>query len=532
MSEKSENKRKKTMLMGAVGSPADNIPDDEVLEFGEDDIVLAEADFEILDDVLLDEDLEGDLDEEPTRVFDADASASLISEGTLDELDLDDAYDEPTRVWDSVDDEPYGDIDDEKTRVRESMHVAPAGRPARSSAPAADAVIEVPRPERAERRSPLLTLLIALLALATIAVLALAIMTMLGRDNSRQDQVVEASAPANGRVVVNTLPAGAVVLIDGVQQAGVTPMTVDGLEDGRTYRVQVQLADHEPIDQAVVASNDAPVMLDRSLVSQIATLEVTSRPPGARVLVDGQERGVTPMTIEGLNRTRAYRVALNLDGYAATERLVHWEAGAPAARSLSLTLVEARDPAALPNSGAADPENGVAADAAEPEATGGVVAAQQRAETNDAPGANTAAAEAQTPPERRAAERAAERERERTEQRRREREERRAREREERRAAEAARAQQQPATNQAPPDSTRRDAATGPASISVQAVPYAQVYVDGRRVAAETPLINHEISAGTHRVKVFFVALQRFSDERWVRLDAGERRTLRFRAEP
>lgn len=50
-------------------------------------------------------------------------------------------------------------------------------------------------------------------------------------------------------------------------------------------------------------------------------------------------------------------------------------------------------------------------------------------------------------------------------------------------------------------------------------------------VAPETPLIGHELSAGVHRVKVYFVALRTFSDERSVRIEADGNRTITFRAE-
>jgi hypothetical protein len=50
-------------------------------------------------------------------------------------------------------------------------------------------------------------------------------------------------------------------------------------------------------------------------------------------------------------------------------------------------------------------------------------------------------------------------------------------------------------------------------------------------VSPETPLIGHELSAGVHRVKVYFVSLRSFSDERSVRIEPGQNRTITFRAE-
>ena len=66
--------------------------------------------------------------------------------------------------------------------------------------------------------------------------------------------------------------------------------------------------------------------------------------------------------------------------------------------------------------------------------------------------------------------------------------------------------------------------------ISVQAVPAGQVFIDGEVVATETPLMNFEIEAGTHTVKVYFINLRSFSEERRVRVVAGEGRSVVFRS--
>lgn len=71
-------------------------------------------------------------------------------------------------------------------------------------------------------------------------------------------------------------------------------------------------------------------------------------------------------------------------------------------------------------------------------------------------------------------------------------------------------------------------AATGTGTISVQARPYGQVWINNRMVASETPLLNHELPAGSYRVKVFFVANREFSEERTVRIAPGENQRVTF----
>ena len=108
-----------------------------------------------------------------------------------------------------------------------------------------------------------------------------------------------ATPPSTGTVAVNTDPAGARVVIDG-QAHGTTPTTatlsvgqhtIELSNDGvrRTMTVNVaagaQVSQFIEMPKAVAATGD---------------LQVRTDPPGAKVSVDGQPRGVSPVTIPGL----------------------------------------------------------------------------------------------------------------------------------------------------------------------------------------------------------------------------------------
>jgi serine/threonine protein kinase len=51
---------------------------------------------------------------------------------------------------------------------------------------------------------------------------------------------------------------------------------------------------------------------------------------------------------------------------------------------------------------------------------------------------------------------------------------------------------------------------------------WGKVYVDGEMVASETPLVEHELAAGSYTVKVYYPVLKRYSEERTVEVKAGE----------
>ncbi|MFB6375443.1 MAG: PEGA domain-containing protein, partial [Bradymonadaceae bacterium] len=51
---------------------------------------------------------------------------------------------------------------------------------------------------------------------------------------------------------------------------------------------------------------------------------------------------------------------------------------------------------------------------------------------------------------------------------------------------------------------------------------WGKVYVDGNKVASETPLVNYAIEPGEHVVKVYYPVLKRYSEERTVEIKSGE----------
>ena len=106
-------------------------------------------------------------------------------------------------------------------------------------------------------------------------------------------------APATGSVVVNTEPAGANVVIDG-QAHGETPVTaslsvgahtIELSKDGVRRTMTINVTANSQISQFVEMPKPAAGTGD---------LQVRTDPSGAKVLVDGQLRGVSPLTIPNL----------------------------------------------------------------------------------------------------------------------------------------------------------------------------------------------------------------------------------------
>jgi hypothetical protein len=67
-----------------------------------------------------------------------------------------------------------------------------------------------------------------------------------------------------------------------------------------------------------------------------------------------------------------------------------------------------------------------------------------------------------------------------------------------------------------------------PGFVSVNATPWGAVYIDGKRVADETPLYRHPLPAGRHEVRVYYSEDKVYSKRRIVELEPGQHRSIGF----
>jgi len=341
----------------------------------------------------------------------------------------------------------------------------------------------------------------AQLIMGVILLMALLGVVVLTWQVVRNDNAAAVDQP--GILVVNSTPNGATVRI-GSEARGTTPAVISDLTLNQPLALVIELPGYATVTE-VITLTESLTERQFALQAEVGQILVTTVPPGAQVFINGEDKGVAPQTIEGLDRSRTWTATATLDGHAPATQTVAWEAGSPPVQNVVLVLT----PLALPQ---------VAAEAS------GAVAAAAPSVGPEPPAQPTAqaiaparAAADATPParERPSARPVAERPSA---------------------AATAAPAdsaprRERPSARQGEPAAAApAPAATGSATISVQAVPYGQVWIDGRMVARETPLLNHSLDAGTHRVKVYFESLRQFSDERTIRLEAGASQSVTFRA--
>jgi hypothetical protein len=108
-----------------------------------------------------------------------------------------------------------------------------------------------------------------------------------------------ARVPPTGVLVVNTTPNGVQVFIDG-KKRGMTPITLE-LPTG-DHKLELTLGDQtRAIPVKITQGGQVSQFVELPTVAAAeGSLSVRTDPPGATVTIDGQRRGVSPLTIDGL----------------------------------------------------------------------------------------------------------------------------------------------------------------------------------------------------------------------------------------
>lgn len=145
---------------------------------------------------------------------------------------------------------------------------------------------------------------------------------------NRPSSAVSAIPPRSGHVVLNSRPEGVIVSVDGVRR-GVTPLNLDlpaGSHDVLFAEGSAERRLALIVEAGVRLSEN--VDLPNAQPRKAGQLKVTSDPQGARVTIDGNAAGVTPLTVQDIRAGR-HTVAVS-QGETVANRVVEVSAGATA----------------------------------------------------------------------------------------------------------------------------------------------------------------------------------------------------------
>ena len=153
------------------------------------------------------------------------------------------------------------------------------------------------------------------------------------------------AAAVTGRIVISSVPSGALVTING-RRAGETPLTLRDQPLG-AYTVQVARRGYVPETRKVTLTNRAPAQTVsvplKAGASQDAvpgsaktgSIYADTRPRAARVVIDGRSYGTTPVLVPQLT-PGTHTVRLEMDGYAPSSTSVTVRPGEQSRVSISL----------------------------------------------------------------------------------------------------------------------------------------------------------------------------------------------------
>ncbi|MCC7540012.1 MAG: serine/threonine protein kinase [Deltaproteobacteria bacterium] len=296
-------------------------------------------------------------------------------------------------------------------------------------------------------------------------------------------------ATGPGSIVVTSEPRGAAVWLDGEATGKRTPARLERLPVDATYTVRVTAENMEPATQQVRLTSDrreatVNARLVASSARALAVIRVTSTPSGARILFDGRDTGRrTPSTLDSITPGVPHQIMLVRDGYADRLMPVTLQPGqvesldmplerAPLAPGEALLLLTVEPPTARVEI------NGTAlegTDARELRTTQRSLRIAATAPGHEDERRVLRLDSGQTRELRLSLRRSPER---------------------------VAVGGTTPATPREPtrperPERPETPAPSGPGRLTFGAVPWCNVTIDGRRVG-QTPIVNHELSAGNH----------------------------------
>ncbi|MFU8804405.1 MAG: protein kinase domain-containing protein [Bradymonadaceae bacterium] len=172
-----------------------------------------------------------------------------------------------------------------------------------------------------------------------VVLLVMIFALLIGGDGDDPDAEAALAAQASTgptTLHVATAPPGARVSLDG-RLIGISPIELDELEIGHSYELLLQLADYSEMKVEIRAQQDMEPLIVRLEPLQ-GVLKISSYPVGAKVRINGENYGMSPVTAVGIPRDGTHRIEAELGDGRIAEELIEWEKGDDRVKEIQLTF--------------------------------------------------------------------------------------------------------------------------------------------------------------------------------------------------
>jgi PKD repeat protein len=130
-----------------------------------------------------------------------------------------------------------------------------------------------------------------------------------------------------GSIATTSFPAGAMVFVDGIHR-GITPVILTEIPAGN-HRVTLSFKGYDEWNQTISVGSGQMAAINAELEATkeiTGSLAVITDPPGADVSIDGNFKGVSPVTIQGLP-AGMHSILVTLQDYADNSTTITVTAG-------------------------------------------------------------------------------------------------------------------------------------------------------------------------------------------------------------
>jgi serine/threonine protein kinase/WD40 repeat protein len=136
-------------------------------------------------------------------------------------------------------------------------------------------------------------------------------------------------------LTITTTPSGANVYLNG-NPIGITPIQNKEVEPG-TYTLKIEKSGYQIIQEIITLSPGKSTTINKELIPLPVSVTINSNPTGAIVYVNGEQKGMTPLTLSLLPGT--YSIKLIKNGYQEYNTQITVKVGQPVTINPTLSKI-------------------------------------------------------------------------------------------------------------------------------------------------------------------------------------------------